>query len=468
MRRGGSVLGIETVKKIYDLSEEGRSSRQIGSELGISYTTAQQYIRLGKVEGLRKAEEIATALKPLPISLDDVKSDEVASEWLNSYEGTSRVPELGLQYFCNLVEKKPTELLEEAKSEIRGGKLLSERHYIHYLERFRQWLKKEGYAPITMLNYVSAIRAFYAYYYLEMPRLRKRKSNVIQPLEGNRNRRVRKEDIRDMLSVCRHLRDKAIVLVASSSGMGNAELRNLKVGHFWRGLDEEYEICKIRTVRVKTGLEFITFLSSEAVDMIWEYLTKERKIARDNIKTHLEEPLFAEVKDVYSRPDIYKPLSAGAMTLVFKNIAIRLDRYQPNTERTQKNIIQNELRSHNMRKFFNTELKNAGCPDQAVETMLAHKNGVKDAYYLEHEDELRTLYLKFMPALTIQPTETRVVESRDYKELKAENEVLRREMDNLKKMGERSTEFMDDFMKIMAEHPELIHRFKEFGASSKN
>lgn len=424
MRRGGCALGVEKVKKIYNLSDNGLSSRQIGAELGITYNTAQRYLRLSREEGIRKAKDMEEALQPLPISLEELTADEIGSDWLDSYEGSSRVPEFGLQYFCNLIGKKPTELREEANREIKGGKLLNERSYPRYIERFRQWLKKEGYAPITTLNYVSAIRAFYSYNGIDLPRIRKRKSNVIQPLEGNRNHRVQKEDIQDMLAVCRHLRDKSIVLTASSSGMGSAELRNLKIGHFFRGLDEEYGICKIQTVRFKTNLEFISFISTEAVDMVWEYLTKERKITPENIKLHLEEPLFAEVRDTYSRPDIYKPLSAGAITLIFKNIALRLERYQVNTERTQKNIIQNELRSHNMRKFFNTELKNAGCPDQAVESMLAHKNGVKDAYYLEHDAELRDIYFRFMPALTIQPTETRVFESSDYKELKRDYEAI--------------------------------------------
>lgn len=423
MRRGGYALSVKKVRDIYKLSEQGLSSRQIADKLGITRTTAQQYLRRNKEEGIRIAKEMEEALKPLPISSEQIKSDEMAKNWLNSYDGTSRVPELGLQYFCNVVNKEPHALIEEAEREIRGGKLLRERSYIRYVENFRQWLKDEGYAPITALNYVSSIRAFYRYYYIEMPRMRKRKSNVVQALEGNRNHRIGKEDIRDMLAVCRHLRDKAFVLTAASSGMGSAELRNLKVAHFWNGLEREYEICKIRTIRVKTGLEFITFLSAEAVDMIWEYLSKERKITQENIKTHLEEPLFAEVRDTYSRPDIYKPLSANAITAIFKNIALRLDRYEPNIERDRKNIIQNRLRSHNMRKFFNTELKNAGCPDQAVETMLAHKNGVKDAYYLDHEDELRDLYLEYMPAITIQPTETHVLESKDYKELKESLEV---------------------------------------------
>ena len=116
-------------------------------------------------------------------------------------------------------------------------------------------------------------------------------------------------------------------------------------------------------------------------------------------------------------------MSAGAITAVFKNIAVRLERYQTNIDRGKNNIIQNVLRSHNMQEYFSTEMKNAGCPDQAVETMLAHRNGVKDAYYMDHGDELMELYLKYMPAITIQPTETHVLESKDYKELKKSLEV---------------------------------------------
>lgn len=59
--------------------------------------------------------------------------------------------------------------------------------------------------------------------------------------------------------------------------------------------------------------------------------------------------------------------------------------------------------SHMMRKFFNTQLINAGMPEEIREYFMGHKykNRVRDAYFLASEDSLKGVYLQYMDHVTI-------------------------------------------------------------------
>jgi ribosomal protein L3 len=93
-------------------------------------------------------------------------------------------------------------------------------------------------------------------------------------------------------------------------------------------------------------------------------------------------------------------------------------------------------------------MKNAGTPDFAIEFMMGHKvDSTKAAYYLRNDTELEQIYLKFMPAVIIQPTETQVIQSKEYKELserlsvyevalKERNGEIRKLQEDIKKKDE--------------------------------
>jgi hypothetical protein len=83
------------------------------------------------------------------------------------------------------------------------------------------------------------------------------------------------------------------------------------------------------------------------------------------------------------------------------------------------------------RKWLKTNLTNAGMPREPLETMLGHmlKNGTDDNYYLGNEDALKSIYLKYLPNITIDPVETLTLESEEYKSLKEENETLKQQME---------------------------------------
>ena len=444
MRRGGLPLRVEVVEQIFELSERGLSSRAIADKLKTRQGTVLDYLKLGKEKGIERAKKLNEETKPLKISNKDIWKDKLSKDWLLSYAEGGRGGYLAaLMLFCNLADKLPTELIEDAEEDIKAGKLLRQRRYFDYFIKFEQWLKKEGYASVK--GNITSVKAFFQFYQvMDLPKTKFRAANAEEGVEANNNVRITKEDIKDMMSVCRYRRDEAIILVMASSGLGSAEVRTLTIGDFLKGYNEETKITKLYSKRIKTKKHFITFISPETTDMVLEYLEKERKFKAWNangekslnlkeLNKYKAQPLFAEIKHVSTKKDKGIGLSKSGLIRILKDISRRLDRVVVNEDRTQNNLVYNELRAHNLRKYFNTSMKNAGCPDFAVEYMMGHRiDSTKATYYLRNDEELENLYLKFMPSVTIRPTETQVLVSGEYKELKLKNEILRKELEEIK------------------------------------
>ncbi|MGZ7068485.1 MAG: tyrosine-type recombinase/integrase [Methanobacterium sp.] len=80
--------------------------------------------------------------------------------------------------------------------------------------------------------------------------------------------------------------------------------------------------------------------------------------------------------------------------------------------------------SHMMRKYFNTQLINAGMPEEIREHFMGHviNNKAKDTYFLAEPDELLKVYLKYMDCFTIEKVEVSsddVHETAEIQELRA-------------------------------------------------
>ncbi len=79
--------------------------------------------------------------------------------------------------------------------------------------------------------------------------------------------------------------------------------------------------------------------------------------------------------------------------------------YRQLSEDSQKSTdrgIWNIVRSHNLRKWFNSRLMNAGAKVMMVEFMMGHQiEGSKAAYYISDPSELKEMYKKYIPCLAI-------------------------------------------------------------------
>jgi len=482
-----NVMDEEKIRQIFILNEQGLTNRMIASKLRANQGSVKKYLEMGEDKATAYVQEIkAKKTEPARERREIVLNDEIAREWLDSLgEGSRKGHVTGLAYYCEIAEKRPTELIEEARREIKQGLLISERGYFIYLNQLEKRLREQGFSPHSIQHYISTARSFYGYYQIfDMPRKNKRRSRV-KPLEENAKGQITKGDIKDMLSVSKYLRDKALILTIASSGLGRAEIISLRIEDFASGYDKENNICMFMVRRKKTGTDFITFISSEATSAIWDYLKIEREIRKDNIKMHLNEALFAVTKITHRGGEALKSkLSPNSVDRIFKDIARRLDITPSMNE--NGNILFNRYHPHNLRKFFNTEMKNAGMPEIMVEYMMGHEiGGTQAAYYQRKVDEIRENYLRYMPAVIIQPTETQVIQSKEYKELNEKIEIyeaalkerngelskLRDEIEAMKAkeaVRESYDQRMTLFMKAMLDNPKIIKLLEEEGVDLKS
>ena len=343
-------------------------------------------------------------------------------------------------HYTDYTNKTPTELINEAQEDIQGGKLMTQRRIFTYLPRFRQYLEKvrtpqanRPLAPGTLEKYISSINSFYKYFYIEVPKQPRSKVKV-RPKKENM-KRATKDDIRQALSVS-SLRDRAIILCGLSSGMGASEIASLTLQAFYDGYDEDTGITTFDMRRQKVGTDFITFISPEASKAILQYLEwRDRPIINDNEaeyhrrKTTADSYLFisANVSNQYikDRDEELRKITPKGIVETYKRVSIFAGL-------NSAKGTYNTLRSHNMRKHFNTTLKNEGCDSDLIEYFMGHTLGdTKSTYYEGDPDKLKAIYRKFVPYLTISK-EIDVTSDPAFIEMKDKYETERAAKDHYK------------------------------------
>mgnify|MGYP001014788363 CR=1 FL=1 len=90
------------------------------------------------------------------------------------------------------------------------------------------------------------------------------------------------------------------------------------------------------------------------------------------------------------------------------------------------------IRSHNLRKFFNSALLNAGADSFFVESIMGHTlDEARVAYFRAKPKKLKEIYQKYIPYLTIQK-ENSISDNPEFKQLNEEVQKLKGENEKLK------------------------------------
>lgn len=276
---------------------------------------------------------------------------------------------------------------------------------------------------------MSGVRSFYKAFDHEIPNIGREEKALSKPEHLDI---PNKEDIREALKVC-DPRDTALILCGCSSGLGAADIVNLTVEQFLKGYDPETEITTLFLRREKSGTDFVTFISPEASRAVHKYLQYRNRDAKTPDK--YREMQLSKQKVYGNKGYLFIKRSVSDEYLETHNEELRkldtvglLKAYRTLSERAQKSTekgVWNLIRSHNMRKFFNTTLKNAGFDSERVEFFMGHTlDGTKGAYYRAEAVKLQALYAAFIPYLTIQK-ELDVASSPEYQKLAAENTNLK-------------------------------------------
>jgi integrase len=343
-----------------------------------------------------------------------------------------------LELYCTFINKKPTELINEAENEEDQGLRMRNRSIKKYLLDFKQFLENKNYSSHTIVNTITIVRSFYTEFDVILPKMHLKQKHKNESIEDIPN----KEDIRKALKYA-NPKYNAIILTMSSAGFGSAEIRSLKYTDLLRSLKEYINIPKnsmlpvdelIKLVeekqkefelifpmwtlsRVKTGTPIITFSTPESLIAILEYLKIDPPAS-------LESPLFRsnKIKD--------KEISDGGLDKYFHMLNNKCGFGKPN--------LQSKFRSHAVgRKWFATTLNDVGIPQITIDFFLGHSLGaVTGAYIKPNVETLKDQYLKCIESLSIQDVEVKTIESLEYKELKEQyyhdSKAKEEEIKNLK------------------------------------
>ena len=400
--------------------------------------------------------------------IEELREDEDVQLWLSGAElRESTIPGymVGLRYFCGYTGKTPRQLIEEAEEELSMP--MRRRKIKVYLGGFKDWmneksLKEKGkeMAPKTTHRYTAAVRSFYTFFEIDLPkggRKREAKSLV------ENNRRLTKDMVRQALKYC-SIRDKAIVLSMLSSGLDDSGVRNLKIRDFEDGYDQETEITTLQIRRQKTDIDFLTFLSPEASRAIFDYL--EWRNRKPNLKKYRGEHKKT-VMDAHEK----RRVREKSGYLFINNFVPRqyLDNLDEETRKIELNGLLSTFRyiahrsgldidketgqwqvfrGHNLRKLFYTQLRNEGIDTFTIEFWMGHKIPEERAAYFEAiPEKLRDIYIRYKHVLEIEPETVKTLESEEYKEIRGELDFYK---EALKKRNGEMAKLMEEIEAVKA------------------
>jgi integrase len=401
----------------------------------------------------------------------DLETDSTIKDWLDSTthkQKTRRLYLFAMQFYTEYVGMTPEELLLEAEADIQNGVLprLSKlkRHLIDYKED----LRKQNYAPLTIKAKMTGVYSFYNKNDITLPQLPR---NETKPRSLRQHKEIpTKEDLQIVLSHCDVL-ERAIVLIGVSSGLSAQEIINLTVDDFRKGYDPVTGVTTLKLRREKEEYDFVTFLTHEASNAVITYLESRERTPKNPTQQHLDMLAKQRIYDGYgyllicrSVPKEYlktkdeklRQLADSTMTTLYQNLAEAANKASP---KGQWNVI----RSHNMRRYFNSVLLNNGADSFIVDFWMGHTlDETKSAYFrASAEGGLKQTYMKFMAHLTISEAYDPTKDP-NFQKLKQENSALthviestaydakstRNEMQDLKEQLEELQEFKAMFDSI--------------------
>src|SRR5665647_139856 len=376
--------------------------------------------------------------RKLNMNNTELKENVEIKKWfsgINASDNTKQSYLQAMQAYTDKTGKTPEQLILEAEAEVRAGRLMRERTIFTYLPEFRELLEKKELAPLTIKNRMTGICSFYKYYNIDLPVLPKN-MNRARPQKKRRDIPT-KEDIQAILKFCDPL-ERALVLVGASSGLAATEICNLKVSDFKKGKDLKTNITVLHVTRKKEeDYEFHTCLSPEATMAIEIYLAYRSRAVETEDKERLEQLEKQRVTSdndylFISRavPDDYLTFYDDKTKTKKKKARICYDKTKTKkenakikeemrkldttaimaihrrlSEKAQMSAPSgdwNIIRSHNLRRFFNTTLLNAGASIFLVDYAMGHAlDSTHDGYYRNDPQKLKEHYSEYVHLLTI-------------------------------------------------------------------
>ena len=264
------------------------------------------------------------------------------------------------------------------------------------IREYMAYIQSDGAFASTQKYIQSAIKSYFGVHdiVLDLPRTRKKR---LDPVSDEESHMTLKDFYRMLQKGKPGIMMHTIMLIQLQSGMDvstltdrfNYEGYSQIVKYFKTDNHRSWNLEKcpipIRLVRVKTNVQYTTFLEHDAIAQLQEYLTwKEMKYGKQDIA----KPLFMTKQDTPIHP---KWLSSN-----FSEVAVRAGIQKKVSHMVYK------IRAHSVRHLLKSTLKTYGCASYAADHVLGH--APRDSYEKQailYPENLRAEYAKASPHLNI-------------------------------------------------------------------
>ena len=342
----------------------------------------------------------------------------------NSSPSTQTTYTRSIRYYEKLTQHSIQECLDIADDEEYNNIRWKNTQTRKWILAYREQLYQE-YNVSTAQLYLTAILTLYRHFEITIPQLPYYSTKHLKHTPPiNYNDLPDRTILQECLQIASPL-VKSIILFMSSSGISRVDLLNLTIGDYLDATNDfhdhqesvKYAIKDMRDEdivpvfylkRQKTGLEYFTFCSHEAIKSINAYL-----LTRTDILTR-SRPLFK--------------INPRYINMIFE----RLNGYF----QLGKVGNYNRLRPHMLRKYHASQLAAAGMSTEHINLLQGRKvSGVAHEHYIRvNPDRLRDEYIECLPFLVIEEvdrfrTENEILkeENREYKEREDKiNSILER------------------------------------------
>ncbi|OEC84933.1 MULTISPECIES: tyrosine-type recombinase/integrase [Methanobacterium] len=385
----------------------------------------------------------------------DIENDPCVKDFLRSRrlrESTKKEYLGRLKQYCLFTGKTPTELIDEAEMEQDQGIKSRKRKIKGYILDYIDDFKNNNKADTTTKTHIETIFGFYKAYDIDTPSLRNLFSN--NQTNATFEELPELKHIKQAIKAC-NIRDRAIILLHFSSGMGASEVRHLTCKDFVKAIDEYLDLdsldkenmfkvavnlkdkndligtWKIR--RYKTNMPYITFNSPESTHAIIDYIFYRYKMNKP-VK-NINDYLFTTKDNAH--------ITKGNHQKIF----MRLNDRVGFGRRAEKRRF---FTSHMLRKIFTTSLYKAGVDKLAIDWMLGHKiNPVTEAYFKTNEKDLKNNYIKVLHHLTLEKIKVQRIKSEEVKDIVRDLDKKDKEIKMLREENAMTQKIVKDLIETM-------------------
>ena len=275
---------------------------------------------------------------------------------------------------------------------------------------------------------------------------------------------ITNHEIQEILKVCKHPRDTALVFFLASTGIRPSGLLDpiLSMKHIHYMPDPQNKSNKkyCYAVRVYNGSNesYWVFLTPEATKALDTYFTWRKQIRHEEFDD--DTPVFGSVSKMSS----FDHMTMHAMYTLLKKIYGK-----SGLKREKKGSRYNKAMVYMFRKRFNTILKlNNDVNSNIAEKLMAHKRGLDGTYLQPTQDECYKEFVKAIPDLTISESERQQIM---LEQKEKENSELQKKISEIEEMKQqqdadrkqRELERKEDKEQFLALFSDKMAEMRKFG-----